>query len=146
MPRSRHRQWGSSPTIAIALCLAAPALAMENLYPFETLGQSPDYRAHPRSFAEYRQIVSGLVDPFGDPFGICRNAGHLDQCVWKINGHQYPPPPEFVALIKRLEEGRPLLHWGPEREDPPPNGRPRSPNAVKLRGTAPRTGCSIDLE
>jgi hypothetical protein len=89
-------------TIAVALCLAAPAIATENLYPMpiEDMEQSPHLRAHPRSVAEYRRIVPSK----GDVFGICRNAGHLDQCLWKINGHPYPPSADFAAFIKKLDE------------------------------------------
>jgi hypothetical protein len=106
--------------IAVAVCLAAaPALAMENLYRFETLGQSPDYRAHPRSFAVYRQIVMDLFDPTG----ICRDAGHLDQCLWRIEGQKYPLPPEFVAFVRWLEDGHVMILYGPERE-PRPNDNP----------------------
>jgi hypothetical protein len=104
-------------TVAASLCLAAaPALATENLYRFETLGQSPDFRAHPRSFAVYRQIVLDLFDPTG----ICRDAGHLDQCLWRIKGHGYPPSPDFVAFVQWLEDGHVMILYGPERE-PQPN-------------------------
>jgi len=98
--------------IAVAMCLAiAPALS-ENLYPFEALSQSPDFRAHPRSILNYL-LLSRI-----DPHFLCLNAGHLDECIWKIKGHQYPPPPDFVALIRHLEneEGRASLLFGPERE------------------------------
>jgi len=29
---------------------------------------------------------------------MCRNAAHLDQCIWRLNGHQYPPP-KWLQLI-----------------------------------------------
>ena len=101
--------------IAAAVCLAtAPALAMENLYPpFEALSQSSDYRAHPRSTMDYLPLK--LIDPHF----LCLNAGHVDQCLWKITGHKFPPPPDFVAFIKLLEEaGRAQVLFGPERETP----------------------------
>ena len=80
----------------------AHAAEAENFYPMPVadMDQSPDYRAHPRSVEEYRAIVPDR----GDLYGMCRNAGHIAQCVWKINGHEYPPTPDFIAFIKKLEK------------------------------------------
>jgi hypothetical protein len=52
--------------------------------------------AHLRSIKEYRRIVPAEADMYG----MCRNAGHLDQCIWRLNGHQYPPPPKWLQTFK----------------------------------------------
>jgi hypothetical protein len=60
----------------------APALTNEDRY------------AHPRSVDEYRDIVSEEADPYG----ICRSAEHLPDCLAEINGVD-------VEVIKKALDG-----------------------------------------
>ena len=82
--------------VGIAIGIAAPALAAEkNLYgtTTEDFVSSPDRYAYPRSVQEYRRMVPLDLDAVG----MCRNALHVEQCVWRLNGHQYPPPPDLFG-------------------------------------------------
>lgn len=86
---------------ALALLLAISPSAMaadKNLYgtTTEDMISSPDRYTHPRSVEEYRQIVPVEADTYG----MCRSAGHVDQCVWALNGHQYPPPEAWTKALK----------------------------------------------
>jgi hypothetical protein len=88
-------------TVAIitALITTTSAIAADkNFYPMSVadLEQSSDLRAHSRSVEEYRKLVPDKADIYG----MCRNAGHIAQCVWKINGHEYPPPEAWVKALK----------------------------------------------
>lgn len=82
---------------AASLALTPTAWA-ENLYGTTTddLVSASDRYAHPRSIEEYRRIVPAEADMYG----MCRNAGHLDQCIWRLNGHHYPPPPKWLQTFK----------------------------------------------
>jgi hypothetical protein len=75
----------------------------ENLYgtTWDDFAKSPDLRAHPRSVATYRRAVPVEADIFG----VCRNAGDVGQCVWRLNGHQYPAPP-LTPWAQRILNGR----------------------------------------
>jgi hypothetical protein len=90
-------------TFLAALVLAAaivPAVAEAdtNLYgtTTEDMISSPDRYVHSRSVEEYRRIVPVEADRYG----MCRNAGHVAQCVWALNGHQYPPPEPWTKALE----------------------------------------------
>ena len=72
----------------------ATSAAAQNLYgtTMDDLINARDRYAHPRSLQEYRRIVPQIADRYG----MCRNAGRLDQCIWRLNGHSYPPPDKFM--------------------------------------------------
>ena len=78
--------------------IVSPAVAADNFYPDDNW-TSPDLYVHFRSIEEYRQIVPVEADRYG----MCRQSKHLDQCLWKLNGHPFPPTKEFSDFIKKLE-------------------------------------------
>lgn len=79
--------------IALAL-FSVTSAAAQNLYGTtpDDLINAPDRYAHPRSLQEYRRIVPQIADRYE----MCRNSDHLDQCIWRLNGHPYPPPDKFM--------------------------------------------------
>jgi predicted aspartyl protease len=79
--------WASS-------CCMADLEEAENFYgaTMDDLINAPDRYGHPRSIEEYRRMVPVEADKYG----MCRSAAHLDQCVWQLNGHPYPPPAGFL--------------------------------------------------
>ena len=83
-------------TVAVLLLTAGFARA-ENLYGTteNNILDSPDRHAHPRSVKDYRRFVPESFDMYG----MCRNAGHPDQCIWRLNGHQYPPPDKITKAL-----------------------------------------------
>jgi hypothetical protein len=83
-----------------------------------------DRYAHPRSVEEYRSIVTVELDTYG----MCRNAKHLDQCLWRLRGRQYPMPDWFKRSDVSQNDPAPparLLH--------PDNSIPDAPVSTALK-------------
>jgi clan AA aspartic protease (TIGR02281 family) len=100
------------PPLIAALCVGlGGALAYaENLYGtnMDDFINASDRYARPRSVEEYRRVVPVETDKYG----MCRNAAHLDQCVWRLNGNQYPPPNGLLANAANSAFPKPIACVG----------------------------------
>ena len=90
--------------LALVLLLMSSSASAAGLYGFDehSFVSSPDRYAHPRSVEQYRKLV-----PDDDEYGMCRNAGHLGDCIKALHGmkveedaNESVPEPDHSPLTR----------------------------------------------